>query len=240
MTDNIIDLIKKRDSLTWARIILTLNFLENSIYIFQVNFQHLRKFVDQIPDTYWKLDYDKQQKVSTKLNAEISRLLFNYLSSLKMYIDHSIKVRSNLSEITDVNSHFDKIRIKKMNDDKHLLVIKLVNYIKHDQVVNFWHYRTIEPKTWEKTYTFSLWIDEINKSPSFPAKVKKYVNDHYNKRIDLLELLFDHYKVMAELINDQTEVVKDVFKKELKEVDTIERKIDKFRAIYKENILDKQ
>lgn len=216
MSENPVDLMKERDALPWATVIRALNILENSIYIFQRNFRNLKSFIDQIPDSYWKLNYKKQKLVAPNINAEISRLLFNYLSSLAMYMDHSRKVRLSLLAIGDMVKIFGEAIEKNLDKDKHNLVKSLINYIKHDQIVNFWHNRKYTPIEWtdwhmSKSYTFWLWTKEILWSKFIKSIIKKYVEENYEEKIDLMQLFWEHYEMMSNLVDDHRSISKKSF-----------------------------
>lgn len=214
--EDIIKLSHELDSMPEYKLELKIKALDRSRYIFNQNYSQLRQLllIEKDTEKAIKLWDVKNEYAHNAYRLEVTRLLHNFVASVKSLIDHS---RTLYKDIYEKGNRFPDypIEVKKRFAENPLaqFVEDLRDYCLHYQLPPIFSSMTYTRETQKMESTTRLDVTALEKSFKWSSLSKEYIEEQKNKirlssnkfnkdiSINLLAIIEEYYSLVIDFHN---------------------------------------
>ena len=225
----IVDLLDKLNSMPEYKLLLRIKSLEASLYVFKRNYKELKSLLikhSDVKEAVRLRGVGKKPEMRALL-YEITRLLHNFVTSVKSLIEHTRIIYREIYERekkfpeyqAEVDSRFADNPLAQFVED-------LRNYCLHYElptISSVLHFSQLPPSPIFESRV-ELKIEELNKYSKWSPLAKEYLSSQDNP-INLLNLVDEYYALVEDFYNWIQERQKDIHAEELAKVSSLQREL---------------
>jgi len=219
------DLLDKLNSMPEYKLLLRIKSLEASFYVFQRNFKELNSLLIKHSDVNEAIQL---QGVKTRVFLyEITRLLHNFVTSVKSLIEHTRVIYREIYESAEEFPEYQvEVDRRFTNNPLAQFVEDLRDYCLHYKlpaISSVLHFSRLPPTPVFESRV-ELKIEELNKYSKWSHLAKEYLSSQ-NKPINLLHVTDEYYVLVKDFYNWLQLRQREIHYQEFAKVDSIQREL---------------